>query len=142
MTVVDTSAVIDFLLGDVAGQGVETVLATERVVAAPDLLVFEVVAVLRRQVLRGQIGAERAGGAIDDLADLPVEIYPTLPLRSRAWELRENMTAADALFIALAERLREPLLTKDGHLAAAARTHSSVVVIEVPLDDHEASQRH
>ena len=56
---------------------------------------------------------------------------PTLALRDRAWELRENMTAADALFVALAERLDEPLATKDRGLARAAREHAQVDAIEL-----------
>jgi predicted nucleic acid-binding protein len=93
--------------------------------------VCAVLAVLRRQTLRGLIGADRARGAVNDLADLPMDIYPTLPLRHRAWVLRENVTAADGLFIALAERLQEPLLTKDQALASAARVHARVEVIVV-----------
>jgi predicted nucleic acid-binding protein len=54
-----------------------------------------------------------------------------LPLRDRAWELRENLTAADALFVALAERLGEPLATKDRRLALAARKHAGIEALEL-----------
>jgi predicted nucleic acid-binding protein len=131
VTVVDTSAVVDYLLGAEASAEVGSLLARERVVAAPDLLVFEVLAVLRRQTLRGAIRADRVHGAINDLADLQMDIYPTLPLRQRAWDMRQNVTAGDGLFIALAERLREPLLTKDQALATAARAHANIEVIVV-----------
>ncbi|MDP9342549.1 MAG: type II toxin-antitoxin system VapC family toxin [Actinomycetota bacterium] len=132
MTVIDTSAVVDFLVGEEASEDVGGLLAREGTLAAPDLLVFEVLAVFRRHVQRGSIPPARARAAIEDLGDLAVEIFPTLPLRERAWELRENLTAADALLVALAERLGEPLATKDAALASAARTHTGIETIQLP----------
>jgi predicted nucleic acid-binding protein len=131
VTVIDTSGVVDFLLGEEASEEVEALLTGERTLAAPDLLVFEVLAVLRRHARRGSIPSERARAAIDDLGDLALEIFPTLPLRERAWDLRENLTAADALFVALAERLGEPLATKDRGLASAARRHAQIRTIQL-----------
>jgi predicted nucleic acid-binding protein len=131
VTVIDTSAVVDFLVGEEAAEAVEGLLAREVTVAAPDLLVFEVLAVFRRHVLRGTIVDERASAAIEDLGDIAVELFPTLPLRERAWQLRDNLTAADAFFVALAERLGEPLATKDRGLAAVAKMLSGVEVIEL-----------
>ena len=63
------------------------------------------------------------------LGDLPLELFPSLPLKRRAWELRRNLTAADALFVALAERLDEPLATKDAALARAASKHATVETV-------------
>ncbi len=134
MTVLDTSVVIDFLLGDGVAAEVEELLVGEGAAAAPDLLVFEVLAVLRRAVLRQKLDPARAQGAIDDLGDLPIELFATLPLRRRAWELRENLTAADALFVALAEHLDEPLATSDRGLASAAREHARVETLELGRD--------
>jgi predicted nucleic acid-binding protein len=131
VTVLDSSAVIDFLVGEQAADAVTALLRSEQVVAAPDVLVFEVLAVLRRHVTSGLIAAERATAAVDDLGDLAIDLYPTLPLRDRAWELRKNLTAADALFAALAERLGEPLATKDRRLAVAARRHAGIETIEL-----------
>ena len=131
MTVLDTSAVVDFLLGDGVAPQVEQLLLREGLVAAPDLLVFEVLAVLRRHVARRALAAERAVGAVMDLGDLPVDLYSALGLRARAWELRHDVTAADGLFIALAEQLGEPLATKDRGLATAARAHAGIRTIEL-----------
>jgi predicted nucleic acid-binding protein len=131
VTVLDTSAVLDFLTGTGVAPQVEELLTRERLAAAPDLLVFEVLAVLRRDVNRGTLSAERARGAVDDLGDLPVELFESLSLRARAWELRENLTAGDALFVALAEALGEPLATKDRGLAEAARTHTRARALEL-----------
>jgi predicted nucleic acid-binding protein len=132
VTVVDSSAVIDFLVGEEAADDVAELLAGEGVLTAPDLLVVEVLAVLRRHAMRGLVAGERARAAIADLGDFPVELFPTLPLRERAWELRENLTAGDAIFVALAERLAEPLATKDRGLATAAATHAGVDAIVLP----------
>jgi predicted nucleic acid-binding protein len=128
VTVLDTSAVIDFLLGDgVAGQ-VRALLNQVGLAAAPDLLVFEILALLRGDVARSGLGEARARDAIEDLGDLGIDLFPTLPLRRRAFELRENMTAGAALFVALAEFLDGPLATKDGPLASAVRRHTQVAV--------------
>jgi predicted nucleic acid-binding protein len=131
VTVIDTSAVVDFLLGvGVAGE-VQALLDTGGELAAPDLLVFEVLAVLRREANRGEVAAERAAGAVSDLGDLPIELFPSLPLRARAWSLRENLTTADALFVALAEQLGEPLATKDGALSSEATKHATLEVLQL-----------
>jgi predicted nucleic acid-binding protein len=131
VTVLDTSAAIDFLLGEAGAPAVEELLSAQAALAAPDVMVFEVLAVLRRDVLRGTLTGARASGAIDDLGDLSVTLFPSLALRARAWELRDNFTAADALFVALAEALDEPLATKDSGLAMAARRHTAIATLEV-----------
>lgn len=132
MTVIDTSAVVDFLLGADAAEAVEQLMDDEGELAAPDLLVFEVLAVLRRATFRGTIAAPRAASAVEDFGDLPIELFPSLSLRRRAWALRNNLTAADALFVALAEQLDEPLATKDGALATAAAEHAKLAVLQLP----------
>ena len=129
MTVLDTSAVIDYLLGGGVAQAVHELVRDEGPTAAPDLLVFEVLAVLRRDVGRGDLSADRARSALDDLGDLAIELFPMLALRARAFELRENLTAADALFVALAEALGEPLATKDQGLARSAREHAEAEIV-------------
>ena len=131
MTVIDTSAVVDFLVGEEAAEAVGALLAQDGTLAAPDVLIFEVLAVFRRHVQRRSIAPDRATGAIEDLGDLAVEIFPALPLRQRAWELRDNFTAADALFVALAERLGEPMATKDRSLASSARELAGIVTIDL-----------
>lgn len=129
MTVLDTSAAIDYLLGGGVGPQVAKLLSEGGPAAAPDLLVFEVLAVLRRDAARGELGESRARGAVEDLGDLAIELFPTLALRHRAFDLRLNLTVADALFVALAELLGEPLATKDRGLANAAREHTAVDVV-------------
>jgi predicted nucleic acid-binding protein len=127
VTVLDTSAVVDFLLGTGVAATVHELLEEEREVAAPDLLVMEVLAVLRREASR-DLTDERASGAVHDLGDMGLTLFPSLALRDRAWELRRNFTIADALFIALAEQLEEPFATKDLPLAREATKHTDATV--------------
>jgi predicted nucleic acid-binding protein len=135
VTVLDTGALVDYLLDGSAAGSVAALLEEEGELAAPDLVVFEAIAVLRRLCLRGELSERRAGGAVSDLADVPLELFATLPLRDRAWEMKSNLSTADALFVALAERLGEPLLTRDAPLAAAvsagAATTAQVILLEV-----------
>jgi predicted nucleic acid-binding protein len=128
VTVVDTSVVVDYLLGGGVGSEVEALLREEGELAAPDILVFETLAVLRRHTLAGQLEPLRAAAAIEDLADLPIELFESMALGVRAFQLRDNFTVADGLFAALAEMLREPLLTKDAALARAVETHCDAAV--------------
>jgi predicted nucleic acid-binding protein len=129
VTVIDTSAVVDFLLGVGVARDVEALIGSEGEFAAPDLIVFEVLAVLRREAHREEVSAERAAAAVLDLGDLPIELFPSLPLRQRAWSLRGNLTAADGLFVALAEQLDEPFATKDSALWAEVPKHAAVEVV-------------
>ena len=131
MSVFDTAAVVDYLLGTGSARGVAGLLEEESEGAAPDLLVFDVLAVLRRQAGSGDLSSERATAAVADLGDVPIELWPSLSLRGRAWELRENFTAADALFLALCEELGERLVTADRRLARAARELTGIEVVEV-----------
>jgi predicted nucleic acid-binding protein len=131
VTVVDSSAVVDYLLGIGAEREVRRLVTSGELLAAPDVIVFEVLAVVRRHAQRGTLAPERARSAVDDLGDLPLELFPSLALRGRAWELRENLTIGDGLFAALAEQLGEPLMTKDSRLAATARDQLGVTVLDL-----------
>lgn len=133
MTVVDTSVIVDFLLGSGVAEQVKDLMADEGELSAPDILVFEVLAVLRREALRESLPQARAAGAIEDLADMPIALFPCMPMRQRAWTLRRNLTAADALFVALAEQLDEPLATKDGALAAEVSKHAAAEVLALHI---------
>ncbi len=134
MTVLDTSAVVDYLLGAGVAQQVQDLMSAEGELAAPDVLVFEVLAVLRRESHRGAIAEDRALGAVEDLGEISVELFSSLPLRDRVWGLRRNLTAADALFVALAENLDEPFATRDRALAREVSKHTAVTVLELGDD--------
>jgi predicted nucleic acid-binding protein len=131
VTVVDTGGVVDALLETGVADDVSHFLDQEPALAAPDVVVFETLSVMRRLAQRGDLDPDRAGAAMEDLGDFRIDLFPSLPLRNRAWELRDNMSGADALFVALAEQLDEPLATKDGALARAARDQTAIELIEL-----------
>jgi len=89
-------------------------------IAAPDLVDVETVSVLRKRWLAGDLTERRFSSALDDLEALAIVRYPALPLMRRAFELRANVTAYDAAYIALAEGLACPLMTADVRLANAS----------------------
>ncbi len=68
--------------------------------------------------INNQISIERAEDARSDFADLALVRYRHQPLNDRVWDLRHNITAYDATFIALAEALSAPLVTCDARLAS------------------------
>ena len=120
MIVLDASVVLEVLLRMPAGIAVEERLfEPEETLHAPHLLDVEVAQVLRRYALAGEVAAERCRAALDDLAGLPLTRYPHDFLMSRVWDLRANLSAYDAVYVALAEALDAPLLTRDQRLANA-----------------------
>jgi predicted nucleic acid-binding protein len=133
MLVVDASALTELILGRPAGDVVGEHLAHHAfALHAPHLVDVEVLSALRRLVASGEATAERAGEAIDDLQDLPIERYPHDILVPRIWQLRENFSADDASYVALAEGVADepvPLLTADGRLARAVTDHVDVPVL-------------
>jgi predicted nucleic acid-binding protein len=117
--VVDASVLAPALVdGGEDGQRLRERLSGE-VVIGPDLLRVEVISVVRRHLHVGRLSQEQAAAAIEDLLEFPVRVFPTAPLLSRMWELRDNMTAYDACYVALAEAIDAPLLTADRRLANA-----------------------
>jgi predicted nucleic acid-binding protein len=97
--------------------------------SVPDLVDVEVVSVLRRRWLAKTMTARRFAAAIDDLAALPADRYPVLPFMPRAYELRANVTAYDATYVALAEQLDCVLLTADRRLASAPGLRCTIAVV-------------
>ena len=131
MIVADASAILELLLRTDAGSVVEErLLRRGETIHAPSLVDVEVAHVLRRYVSRGAMTAKRARVAIDVLVAFPMERYTHEPLLPRMWELRDNLTAYDAAYVALAEGLRAPLLTCDARLAGAPRIRAIVELID------------
>ncbi len=122
MIVVDASALLEVLLQTPAAARVsKRLFARGESLHAPHLLDVEAAQVLRRYARAGVISADRGAEALSDLADLPLHRYPHFVLLPRIWQWRQNLTAYDAAYVALAEALNAPLVTRDRALASAAR---------------------
>ena len=117
--VVDTSAVLEALAADEPPSQLVERLAEDGDLHAPHLIDTEMLHALRRMRIAGTISEERAIDTRNDFASLLLVRYAHQPLSERIWQLRENLTAYDATFVALAELLSATLLTCDARLAAA-----------------------
>ena len=121
---------LEALLRTAAAKAVEDRLfAPGQTLHAPHLLDVEVAQVIRRYAATGEIDGERGRMALADLADLPLRRYPHDFLLPRIWDLRNNLTAYDAAYVALAEALDTPLLTRDRRLAAAVGHHAQIELV-------------
>lgn len=130
MIVVDASALLEVLLNTPAsGRVAHRLFGKDDTLHAPHVLDLEVAQVLRRYNLSGEIDAERSEEALQDLADLPLNRYPHDIFLLRIWGLRQNLTAYDAAYIALAEALDAPLITRDAALARASGHQARVELI-------------
>jgi predicted nucleic acid-binding protein len=97
--------------------------------SAPHLIDAEVGHLLRRHTLVGTLSAARARVALEDFLTLPIERFPHTALLPRAFELRDNATIYDALYLSLAEVLEAPLLTRDRRLARVPGVAARVEVV-------------
>ncbi len=130
MIVVDASAVLESLLRTPAASAVERWLfEPSQTLHAPHLLDVEVAQVVRRYAANGEIDDARGRAALADLADLPLHRYPHDFLLPRVWNLRNNLTAYDAVYVALAEAIDAPLLTRDKRLAASPGHHARIELV-------------
>lgn len=130
MIVVDASALLELLLQTPLGTRVEArLLRDDEEFHAPHLVDVEVTQVLRRLVRAGEVSAGRAAEAIEDLVDLDLHRHAHLDLLTRAWKLRENVTAYDAMYVALAEALGATVVTCDTALAKAPGHRAHIEVI-------------
>ena len=130
MIVVDASALIELLLRTASARAVrQKLMGSGGSLHAPHLVDVEVTQVLRRYALAGEIAPERGAEALADLLDFPISRHAHDTLLARVWELRNNFSAYDAVYVALAEALDASLLTHDQRLVTAARRHSQVRIL-------------
>ncbi len=126
MIVADTSAIVDALIGRPGQPDLLRRLQGASELHAPHLLDVEFLHVLRRLLRTGALSPDRAADARHDFQDLAIVRYSHESLSDRMWQLRENVTAYDAAFLALAETLDAPLITCDAHLARASGHHAQI----------------
>jgi predicted nucleic acid-binding protein len=128
--VVDASAVVDILLRVPTADAVAyRVFHTRDTLHAPHLLDLEVTQVLRRQEARRQAEPARCREALDDLARVRLFRHPHNMLLPRIWALRNNITAYDAAYVALAEMLGATLITRDQRLAASTGHQARIELV-------------
>jgi predicted nucleic acid-binding protein len=129
--VVDASALLEFLLQTSIGVRVEErIFRDADELHAPHLVDVAVVQGLRRLVRMGEVSSGRADEAIVDLADLDLHRHPHVDLLGRAWKLRDNVSAYDAMYVALAEALEATVVTCDRPLAKAPGRGTRIEVID------------
>jgi predicted nucleic acid-binding protein len=97
--------------------------------AAPELIDLEVVSTLRRAAREKRVDEQRSLQVLTDLAALPLRRVPHLPLLGRVWELRDNLSAYDASYVALAEALDAVLVTADGRIERASGINCEIAAL-------------
>jgi len=130
MLVVDASCLLELLLRFTGSEAIQQRLfAREQSLCAPQLIDIEVSHVLRRYWLAKELSAKRGSEAIADLEDFPLERFPHTVLLPRIWQLRNNLTAYDAAYVALAEAIDAPLVTCDAKLARSTGHRATIEVL-------------
>lgn len=130
MIVLDASALYPFIVHLPAGAVVARLLKEGEPLAAPHLIDAEVGHTIRSHVLRGMLTSDAGVTAVEDTLAFPIRRYPHGPVLPRAFELRDNATIYDALYLALAEALAAPLLTLDRALARVPRVRAEVRLVD------------
>ena len=130
MIVIDASVLANAIADDDQdGATARRKLRGHDTLTAPELVDVETMAVLRKRWLAGTLNDDRLQQAIEDLCVLTLIRYPALPFLPRIAELRANVTAYDATYVALAEALDCPLLTADRRLASATGPRCEITLL-------------
>jgi predicted nucleic acid-binding protein len=125
--VADATAIVELLLAGERAEGVRSALEPHTEIHVPEHFHVEVISALRRYSIRKELSELRAAQALSTLSDLRAISYPVIEMLDELWELRDKLTAYDAAYLALAERLDVELLTLDGALAKAAANAGRLV---------------
>jgi predicted nucleic acid-binding protein len=130
LIVLDASAAIDWLLHTPPGIRIDQrIYSRSETVHVPHVLDLEVAQVLRRFLREGSLSSARAAAAVQDLMDARFTRYQHWQLLPRIWQLRHNLTAYDATYIALAELLDAPLITRDRKMSLAAGHRAKIELL-------------
>ena len=126
--VVDAWALVELLLQRERAPAVLQAVGETQMVA-PDVINPEVLWALRRRERTGNLRADRAAQAVEDLMDAPMQRFPTQPLLPEVWKLRANVTSYDACYVALARELGCVLVTADRRLSRAPKLGVPLVTV-------------
>lgn len=129
MIVADASVVIDLLMGGPHSGSIRVALSAHSEMHVPEHFHVEVISALRRRSLRHEMGELRAAEALTALRELRTITYPVIEMVEEIWSMRVRLTAYDAAYLALAQRLDLGLITLDGGLAKAAETDGRLVAL-------------
>jgi predicted nucleic acid-binding protein len=130
LIVIDASAVLELLLDARNADQIAKYLGSDELaLAAPHLIDLEIAQVLRRYVRSGAMTLERASEVLSDWRDFPITRYPHNDLLSRVFELRDNSTAYDSVYLALAEALDASLITHDQKMRSIPGHGVKVIVV-------------
>lgn len=129
MIVIDASALVELLVGGTPRAVRVAARVRSETLHAPHLIDLEVVSVLRTLEARQALSSADAASAATDLTALALTRYPHDALAGRIWQLRGNLTAYDACYVALAESLAAPLVTCDAKLAAAPGHRAAIELV-------------
>lgn len=130
MIVIDASCLFEVVTDTPLAESIRGRLAQDPDHAAPHIVDIEVLSLIRRESLRGNLDETSSLLAVDDLRSWPGERYGHRALLDRAWELRHTVRGWDAAYVALAEVLRATLITLDARLARATGPSCRIEVIE------------
>jgi predicted nucleic acid-binding protein len=132
--VIDASAGAEIVTATARGRALARLLPTDAELWVPEHFYVEVLGVLRHQsVITRTISPDRPELAVDRLRRWHLRQAAVAPRLHAAWSRRHNMSAADAVYVALAEHLSAALLTDDHRLIGAPKFPSSVAVVQLPL---------
>jgi predicted nucleic acid-binding protein len=127
--VADASAIAELLLARPRAEAIRTALSHHTELHVPEHFHVEVLSVLRRYSIRRELSQLRAAEALAALGDLRTLTYPVSELVEAIWDLRAKLTAYDAAYLVLAQRLDIGLITLDGGLATAAAADGRLVSV-------------
>jgi predicted nucleic acid-binding protein len=129
LLVVDASAVLATILADDRRGDAAAARMRGASLVAPELIDYEILNSLRRRRAAGQLSDGAAVTAVDVWRSIPLELWSVRPLVDRLWALTGALSAYDAAYVALAERLGAPLLTADRRLANAPSVRVEIVLV-------------
>jgi predicted nucleic acid-binding protein len=126
LIVIDASALVKALIERTASGDAVRERIKDETLTAPAHVDAEVLSVLRGLVLGGKLPADRARIALGLLEVMPLKRVPLPPYLDRGWRLRGNHSAYGALYIAIAETAKCPLVTSDARIAKAGAANCPI----------------